>query len=120
MKYELCSAILAALLLLPMTALARENNSHSVVFANKVTVAGQQLKPGTYKVEWQQTGPHVKVNFIQNDKTVATAPATLKTNDAQVTQDDVQTKTTASHKNALMEIDFAHQKEALLFSPQKS
>jgi hypothetical protein len=60
----------------------------------------------------------VQVNFVRNGETVASVPATLKTNDSQVTQSDVVTRRTASNQNTLMEIDFAHQKEALMFARQ--
>ncbi|MFZ0762146.1 MAG: hypothetical protein WAM69_19530, partial [Candidatus Sulfotelmatobacter sp.] len=68
-----------------------------------------------YKVEWQGTGPAVQVKFVQNGKTVATASGTLKMNDAQVSQDDIVTQTTSAHGKVLKEIDFGHDKEALVF-----
>lgn len=117
MKYVF-STLLSMLLLLPLAAFARDNNQRSVQIPSSVVVAGHQLNPGKYKVEWQQNGPRVTVNFVKNGKTVASAPATLKTNDSQVTQDDVMTRTTASNQNRLMEIDFSHQKEALVFARQ--
>jgi hypothetical protein len=43
---------------------------------------------------------------------VATVPATLKTNDVQVTQDDIVTD---SANKTLTEIDFHRDKEALVF-----
>lgn len=117
MKYVF-STFLSMLLLLPLAAFARDNNSRSVQIPSPVVVAGHQLNPGKYKLEWQQTGPRVTVNFVQDGKTIASAPATLKTNDPNVTQDDVMTRTTAQNKNRLMEIDFNHQKEAFVFSGQ--
>jgi len=121
MKFHIGLALFFIALLLPVAALARDNNSHSVVIPSKVMVAGQQLKPGNYKVEWlQTTGPEVEVQFIKDGSKVVTAPGTLKTNDAQVTQDDIITEPTATSKNALTEIDFGHQKEAILFAPSKS
>lgn len=117
MKY-LCSALLSVLLLAPIPLLARDANSRSVNLSDKVVVAGHQLDPGHYKIEWQQSGPRVEVNFIQAGKTVASVPATLKTNDAQVTQDDIVTRQTASNQERLTEIDFGHQKEALMFARQ--
>jgi hypothetical protein len=67
-----------------------------------------------YKVEWQGTGSAVQVSFQQNGKTVATASGTLK-NDDQVTQDAIVTKATGADASTLKEIDFGHQKEALVF-----
>jgi hypothetical protein len=80
-----------------------------------VQIGGTTLKPGTYKVEWQGTGPAVQVSFQQNGKTVVTLPGTLKTNDDQVAQDAVVTEATGTGTATLKEIDFGHQKEALVF-----
>lgn len=99
-------------LLSPVCALARDKNQHSVDIPDSVQVGSTQLSAGNYKVEWQGTGPAVQVSFIQHGKTVATASGTLKTNDDQVSQDDVVTN---SKTKALREIDFGHQKEALVF-----
>jgi hypothetical protein len=76
---------------------------------------GRQLQPGHYELEWQGNGPAVKVSFLQNGKTVATVPATLKVNDSKVTEDDIVTRATSSKTKKLEEIDFLHQKEALMF-----
>jgi hypothetical protein len=58
--------------------------------------------------------------FLRQGKLVATVPGTLKTNDKQVLQDDIVTETTSTNKMRLKEIDFGHQKEALIFGPQPS
>ncbi len=100
-------------MLSPFGAFARDKNQHSVDLYDSVQVGSTQLKPGNYKVEWQGTGPAVQVNFLQFGKTVATAPATLQSNN-QVTHDEVVTDSTGS--KALREIDFAHQKETLTFA----
>lgn len=108
------------ILLFPIWALARDKNQHSVDISDSVQVGTTQLKPGTYKVEWQEAGPAVHVKFMHDGKTVATEPATLKTNDSQVTQDDLVFQTTSTNKKELREIDFGHQKEALVFSQRPS
>ena len=108
-------AVLSTLALLsPLSALARENE-HSVEIANAVQIGGTQLSPGTYKVEWQGTGSAIQVSFLQNGKTVATVPGTLKTNDEEVTQDEITIEGTRTDTKTLKEIDFGHQKEALVF-----
>jgi hypothetical protein len=103
----------------PLCVWARVRNQHSVDISDLVNVGAVQLRPGTYKLEWQEAGPSVHVKFLQEGKTVATVPATLKTNDAQVTQDDVVIQTLANQK-LLKEIDFGHQKEALVFGQPSS
>jgi hypothetical protein len=113
-------AVLSTLALLsPLGALARENG-HSVDIDNAVQVGGTQLNPGTYKVEWQGTGSAVQVSFSQNGKTVATVPGTLKTNDQEVTQDEIMIEGTGTDTKTLKEIDFGHQKEALVFGQDAS
>lgn len=108
-------AILSTLALLsPLGALARDN-SHSVDIFDVVQIGGAQLKPGNYKVEWQGAGPAIQVSFQLNGKTVVTVPATLKTNDAEVTRDAIMTEATNADTSMLKEIDFGHQKQALVF-----
>lgn len=105
-----------AALLLPGAARARSKNERNVQIPDSVQVAGKQLNAGTYKVEWKQSGPGVEVTFLQNHKAVASAPATLKTNDSQVVQDSVMTHESARKARVLDEIDFSRDKEALVFS----
>ena len=116
MKYVKYLAVLSTLtLLFPLSALARDKNEHSVNIPDAVQIGHAQLKPGNYKVEWLETGPAVHVKFMQNGKTVATAQGQLKTNDTQVIQDDIITQMTSTHTKVLKEIDFGHQKEAIVF-----
>jgi virulence-associated protein VagC len=110
-------AVLSSFALLSsICALAADNNKHSVDFPESLQIGSTELKAGSYKVEWQGPGPTVQVSFLQNGNTVITVPATLQTNDKQVTQDDVVTDTTSANRKALEEIDFDHQKEALVFA----
>jgi hypothetical protein len=116
MRYANYLAMLATLLLVfPLGLLAKDKNQHSVDIPEMVQVGATQLQAGHYKVEWQGSGPAVQVSFLRNGNTVATAPGTLKANDAQVSQDAIVTDNTASHTKVLKEIDFGHQKEALVF-----
>ncbi|MGH9497713.1 MAG: hypothetical protein ACRD3L_01080 [Terriglobales bacterium] len=113
---KMYTALLSTLILLfPLGALARSKNQHPVDILDPVQVGTTQLKPGDYQVEWQESGPQVRVSFVRDGRIVATVPGTLKTNDAQVTQDDIVTDTTTGNKKVLKEIDFSHAKEALLF-----
>ncbi|HTW59908.1 MAG TPA: hypothetical protein VMD99_17400 [Terriglobales bacterium] len=105
----------AVVLMIPLALFAREKNERSVNIPNSIQVSGKTLKPGDYKVEWQPDGSQVQVKFLQYGKAVASARATLKTNDSQVTQDDIQTHKAGANWE-LTEIDFGHQKEALVFS----
>ena len=114
-KYLLHLAVLSILVLLfPLGALARDK-AHSVEIPYAVQVGGTRITAGSYKVAWQGTGPAVEVSFSQYGRTVATVPGTLKTNDDQVTQDAIVTEATSADTTTLKEIDFVHQKEALVF-----
>lgn len=110
-------ALLSTLALLtPISALARNKNEHSVSIPDAVQVGSTHLQAGTYKVKWDGSGPQVQVSFMQNGKTVATAPGTLKTNDTAVVQDDVIVEPANGSNKNLQEIDFGHQQEALVFA----
>ena len=116
MKQIKYAALLSMLAILSsVSALARDKNQHSVEISDFVQVGGTQLKPGSYEVEWQGTGPEVQVNFVRDGKTVATVPGTLKTNDAQVHQDEIVTDTSSANTKTLKEIDFGRNKESLVF-----
>jgi hypothetical protein len=116
MNYLKYLAIVAAMALLtPLSLFAADTTTRSVTIGDPVTVGTTHLKPGHYKVEWQGTGPAVQVNFVRNGKTVATAPAKLQTNDSQIKQDDIVMDRTSAQHQKLKEIDFSHQKEALMF-----
>jgi len=116
MKQIKYTALLSMIALLStVSALARDKNQHSVEISESVQVGGTQLKPGSYEVEWQGTGPEVQVRLVRDGKTIATAPGTVKTNDAHVIQDDVVTDATSADATKLREIDFAHNKESLVF-----
>jgi hypothetical protein len=119
-KYLQHLAILTtSALLFPVGALARDS-AHKGEISSAVHIGGTHLKPGNYKVEWQGTGPVVQVSFQQNGKTVATLPATLKTNDDEARQDAVMTEGTNADATTLKEIDFGHQREALVFDQTSS
>jgi hypothetical protein len=107
-----------AALMWPAVAMARNSNEHTVAIPDSVQVGSVHLKAGTYKVEWKQSGPNVQVTFLQHGKAVASVPGILQTNDKQVTEDDTITAKTAANVTVLKEIDFGHQKEALLLSPR--
>ena len=77
MKSKLGITLAAIVLMLPLSALAASKNSSNVQIPDKVVVNGKQIQPGTYKVEWNGTGPNVEVSILQGHKTVAQAPARI-------------------------------------------
>lgn len=101
-------------LLFSLSAFAKDKNQHNVDIPDAVSVGGVQLAPGSYKVDWQGAGPAVRVNFLKSGKVVASAPATLRTN-SNATQDAIITDPNGANSQGLKEIDFSHQKQALVF-----
>lgn len=114
MKYV--APVLLAMLMLPGTLLAGSKNEHSVQIPDSVLVGKTQLQPGTYKVEWHSTGSHVQVTFLRGKKVVTTVPATIKTNDSQIREDDVILDHVSGNRKILREIDFGHGKEAVILN----
>jgi hypothetical protein len=108
--------VVLSTLTLPL-AVSAQDNKHSVDITDAVQIGSTQLTPGTYKLEWQGTGPVIQVSFQYRGKSVVTVPATLKTNDDQVTQNEIVTEaaTAGGSTRVLKEIDFGHQKQALVF-----
>ena len=74
---KIVTTLFGAALLLASCAFAGETNKTSVNLAEKVTVEGKTIGPGTYKVEWQGTGANVQVTLSQGKRTVATFPAQI-------------------------------------------
>jgi hypothetical protein len=105
---------MALAVVLPVSAAARDKDQQKVNIVDRVQVGNANLNPGTYKVEWQNAGSHVNVRFLEGNKVIATVPGTLKTDDPQVIQNDVVTQKVAN-KTMLRELDFRHNKEALIF-----
>jgi hypothetical protein len=122
MKTSYFTAVLSLTCLLGFggSAYAARDNARSVEIFDAVQIGTTELKPGNYKVEWQGAGPAVEVSFRRNGKTVVTVAGTFKTNDGQVTQDAIVTETTDTGTSTLKEIDFGHQKEALVFGQNPS
>jgi hypothetical protein len=122
MKTSYFTAVLSLTCLLGFggSAYAARDNARSVEIFHAVQIGTTELKPGKYKVEWQGTGPAVEVSFRRNGKTVVTVAGTFKTNDGQVTQDAIVTEATGTGTSTLKEIDFGHQKEALVFGQNPS
>ena len=80
--------VLAGALLLAAGSFAGgEANKATLRLQEKVTVEGKQLTPGTYRLEWDGTGPDVRVNILRGRETVATVPAHLVEQQTRNAQD---------------------------------
>jgi hypothetical protein len=74
-KTRLSALLFSAALLFSFSAFAKESNKATLVVADKITVEGKTIEPGTYKVEWTGDGSTVQVSIIQDRQTVATFSA---------------------------------------------
>lgn len=70
----------AMLLVIPSLAFARPKDSANVELDQPVTVDGAHIAPGNYTVTWNGSGPATTVRFAENNKAVATIPATVVNN----------------------------------------
>jgi hypothetical protein len=103
---------LMVVLLISITALAADMHKGSLTVADPIQVNGKQLKPGDYTVRWQGEGPGVNLQFIQNGKEVATAPATVIQLDRKASEDATEVKGSGSDRQ-LSAIRFSGQKYEL-------
>jgi hypothetical protein len=77
MKTIWISVCLLALLSLP--ALAANQKSKNLTLDQTVQVAGKQLKPGSYKLKWDDTNSaNTTVSFTKGKDVIATVPAEIK------------------------------------------
>jgi len=68
----------AALLLGSSAFAAKDTNKTTLDLSQTVSVNGQTLAPGKYRVEWEGTGPNVELKVLQHNKTIATVPAEIQ------------------------------------------
>lgn len=118
MKASRMLALLATIaLFFPLTASAKSKNQGTMQLTDPVQIGSTQLKPGTYKVEWSGKGPAVQVNFVKDNKSVATTKAKIIDRKEASPYDDVVLAPTANNQKTINEIDFSNRKEALLITP---
>jgi|SRR5882762_1955600 len=101
---------------LSIGAFAKDNHSGNFTLSETVRVGSAQLEPGRYKAEWTGSANDVKVEILQNGKTVATTAGTLKDLGQPSPYDAVTTKTLQDNTKALDEIDFNNRSEALVLA----
>jgi type 1 fimbria pilin len=120
MKYAKYLAPAFLSLLLAVGAFAADKNQGKITVSQTVTVNGTQLAPGSYKLQWDGSGPDVQVKFVRDGKDVVTAPAKLVTKEAAAPYDSVIVKSSGADSKTLEEINFRNQKLALTFSPAQN
>jgi hypothetical protein len=101
-------------LVLSLSAFAKDGHSGNFTLSETVQVGSTQLAPGAYKAEWNGPANDVKIDFIQNGKTVATTQGKIQNLQKPSPYDAVLTKTLQNNTQELSEIDFGNHTEALV------
>ena len=99
---------------LSLSACAKDGHSGKFTLSETVQVGSSQLAPGDYKAEWNGPANDVKIDFIQNGKTVATTQGKIQNLQKPSPYDAVLTKTLQNNTQELSEIDFGNHTEALV------
>jgi len=101
----LLRSVTLSILLLSVPVLTFAANKKSLTINEPISVAGTVLQPGDYRLEWDGTGSNVQVKFIQNNKTIVTAPATVETKSTSY-DGALDLRNNGDKAKALREIDF--------------
>jgi hypothetical protein len=109
-------AVVTFSLMVTVAAFARDKNHHSVVIPETLQVGTTRLAPGEYTMQWTESGATAEVNFVQNGKSVAQAPAKIVNLARPSASDSLTTRTTTDNTKALEEVEFGGHKEAFSFS----
>ncbi len=70
-------SLVLLLAVVPLLCFANTNKK-TINIVDRVKVGSTVLQPGEYVVQWDGNGPSVQVQFRQNNKVVATAPASVQ------------------------------------------
>jgi len=115
MKVGQYFAVLAMMaFVLSAGAFAKDSHSGNFILSDTVQVGSTQLAPGAYKAEWNGPANDVKINIMQNGKTVATTEGKIQTLQQPAPYDAVTTRTTDNNTKQLDEIEFGRHSEALV------
>jgi hypothetical protein len=117
MKFTKVLALFSVLtLMFSLSAFAKDIHSGKFTLSDTVQVGSTQLTPGNYKAEWNGPADNVKIEIIQNGKTVATTQGKLENLQKPSPYDAVLTKTLANNTKALDEIEFGNHTQTLVLS----
>jgi hypothetical protein len=118
-SFRAFSLIAVFALFLPLFAIAKEKDEGKLQLTDSVRIGTTQLKPGDYKVEWNGSGPMVKVDFLENHKTVATSRGKIIDLKKPATEDAYVLKPVQNGQaKTIEEIDFANRTQALRIEPE--
>ena len=114
MKFAQFVAALAILAsVLAVNSLAKDNHSGNFTLTDPVRVGSTELAPGRYKAEWSGPADAIKVEILQNGKTVATVGGQIRNLPRPARYDSIATKT-ENDTRTLDEIEFNNRADALV------
>jgi hypothetical protein len=99
-----------------MSAFASDSRSAKFTLSDTAQVGSTQLAPGQYKAQWNGPDNDLKINIIQDGKTVATTQGNLKTLPSRSPYNAVVTKDTQNNTKQIDEIDFENHSQALVLT----
>ena len=116
MKLKYFSSLALVTLMLSLAAFAKDNHSGKFSVSENVRIGSTTLAPGDYKAQWTGDGNDVKIEILQNGKTVASTEGTIKSLPQPSPYDSVTTKTLDDNTKQVDEIEFDHRSEALVLA----
>jgi len=105
--------ILAAVLLVAISAFAGSAHKGSFQLVESVQISGKELPAGEYTATWDGEGSNVNVNFVREGKLIATAKANIVPLDKKNSDTAVEVKTNTAGTRALTGVRFNGQKYKL-------
>jgi hypothetical protein len=113
-KRSLKGILLAGLVLLAGSALAASKGP--LELQESASVAGTQLKTGTYTVQWEGTGDQVQLKIYQGKKEVASTSARMVTLDKPLQRDGTLLRRNDDGTMTVTRINFGKKNFALEIS----
>jgi len=113
MKFATILKSLALMSAVLMSSGAFAAGNGSLQLSHAITANGVKIQAGSYKVEWEGTGPDVEVSVTQGKKVVAKLPAHLVDLDKPADRSAAITQTNDDGTSSLAGIRFAGKKVAL-------
>ena len=113
MKY-VRAAMIMALALLSASALFAARNSSVFTLSQAVEIGTTQLKPGEYRVEWEESGSTLQVKIVQGGKTLAATTGKFVEHKERSPYNDVILKPGAGQAKTIDQFDFSNSNQSLV------
>jgi hypothetical protein len=110
------SSFALVMLVLSVAAFAKDDHSGNFTLFDTARVGSTELAPGQYKAQWTGAATDVRINILQDGKTVATTQGAIKNLGQPSPYDAVTTKTLQDNSKAVDEIDFNNKSDALVLA----